>query len=342
MKDKLRIFALNDTKGWGEEVAAHIGVPLSRHEEKYFHDRESYCASLENVRGRDCYVIQSLYTDSEESVNSKLMKMLIFIGSLKDASAARITAVMPYMPYSRQDRKTASRAPITTKYTAKLFESVGTNRILTIDAHNPSAIQNAYSINVDLLEANGLLAKYMAQQMAEKNFPGVTVMSPDSGGMGRARKFRSILERYTNTEISLACLDKTHNNDDIRGNDVIGKVGNRAVIVLDDMISSGKTILECVQAAMKHGATHIMAAAATHGLFVGKCNEFLDNKFLASIVVSDTIKPHRLTNERVRNKLVVIKTAELFGEAIKRTHMNESITDLIEKNGCRVIQECYA
>ena len=166
---QLRLFAFDNCNDFGNQVAECLDVPLTSKEEKYFEDGECYVASLENVRGADCFVIHSFYSDDKESVNDKLMKMWTFIGSLKDASAGRITCVALIFPYARQDRKTTSRAPITTKYVAKLFESVGTHRILTIDAHNPTALQNAFGINVDLLEAAGLFAKYIANEIKEDN-----------------------------------------------------------------------------------------------------------------------------------------------------------------------------
>jgi ribose-phosphate pyrophosphokinase len=329
----IRLFGLNSSHQFALQVAEYLNEPLAKHEEKHFQDEECYAASLENVRGTDCYVIQSLYSDEQESVNSKLIKLLIMIGSLVDASAERITAVIPYMAYGRQDRKTKSRAPITTKYIAKLLESVRTNRILTIDAHNPTAIQNAFSINVDILEANGLIAKFIAEQIWKSNTTDdLVVMSPDSGGLGRARKFRSVFEKLIDQKVKMACLDKIHNEDEIIGNDIMGKVDGKIVIILDDMISSGKTTIECVQAVMKRGAKYVLAACATHGLFVGQANHYLDAKEINHVVITDTIAPWRVRNPNLQDKLTIVRTAELFGEAIKRTNQSESISDLIAKN----------
>lgn len=339
----LRLFSFDSSNDFGHRVAESLQTdpyqPLTDKDERCFEDGECYVASLENVRGADCFVINSCYSDNEESVNDKLMKMWTFIGSLKDASAGRVTAVMPYFPYARQDRKTSSRAPITTKYIAQLFESVGTNRILTIDAHNPTALQNAFKINVDLLEAAGLFAKYIANEIKSKKF-GISspkntlaVMS-DVGGMTRVRRFRKILASCLFVEeedIDIACMDKLHqNNGEITGERIIGNVKGKSIIVLDDMIASGKTIFECAQASEAAGANSIEAVCATHGLFVGKANKYLDHPFVKRLVITDTIKPFRISNDKIKGKLVCLGTAELFAEAIMRTHRSESISDLIE------------
>lgn len=336
----LKIFSFDNCNDFGNKVAESLQIEsVAKKEEKCFDDGECYVASLENVRGADCFVINSCYSEINESVNDKLMKMWTFIGSLKDASAARITAVLPYFPYARQDRKTASRAPITTKYVAQLFESIGTQRILTIDAHNPTALQNAFKINVDLLECAGLFAKYIANEIKVGNFGVKTakdtlaVMS-DVGGMTRVRRFRKILASclfLDEEDIGIACVDKLHKNTgEITAERIIGNVKGKHIIVLDDMISSGKTILECAQASEAAGAESIEAVCATHGLFVNKANTYLDHPFVKRIVTADTIKPFRIFNDKVKKKLVVLETSELFAEAIMRTHRSESISDLIE------------
>jgi ribose-phosphate pyrophosphokinase len=338
MNRDLKLFALDASKDFGEKVAASLGVPLSKHSESTFHDGEVYIVSDENVRETDVYVIHSLYGDDMESVNDKLMKLLIFIGSLHDASAYRVTAVLPYFCYARQDRKTGSRVPVTTKYITHLFECLKTRRILTIDAHNPGAFQNAsWDARFDNLEANGLFAKYVANdlkaQYGSSFSKNLVVMSPDEGGLKRARRCRTLLQHYLGEKVGIACMDKTHEGLEIKGNGIMGKVGNKYVVIIDDMISSGKTILECIETAKQHGAASVVAVFATHGLFVGDANKYLDTDFLHNIVVTDTIPPFRITNPNVFEKITVIHTDDLFAEAIRRTHKGESISALIERNG---------
>lgn len=334
-----KIFALNSCREYGEKIAACLGEELGKHKEQFFHDGECYVASEENVRGADVYVVTSLYSDYEESVNDKLMKLLIFMGSLHDASAHRVTAVIPYYCYGRQDRKTASRAPITTKYLTHFFESVFVKRVLTIDVHNPAVLQNAYSeAHFDNLEASGLFAKYIAQELVDHLKPGnLVVLSPDDGRLEACRKFRKFLQQYLGYKVGIACIDKVHEDEYIKANGLICEqdvnLENKHVIILDDMISSGKTSLEAIDVARKHGATCVEALCATHGLFVGKANEYLDNDFLKNILITDTIMPFRLTNTNVLEKITIIHTHQLFAEAIHRTRKGKSLSDLIEKNG---------
>lgn len=334
-----KIFALNASREYGEKVASSLGKSLCKHKESFFHDGECYVASEENVRGADVYVVASLYGDDEESVNDKLMKLLIFVGSLHDASAHRVTAVVPYYCYGRQDRKTSSRAPITTKYLTHFFESVFLKRVLTIDAHNPAVLQNSYSdAHFDNLEASGLFAKFIAQELVQDYEPGsLVVLSPDDGRLEACRKFRRFLQQYLGYKIGVACIDKVHEGEHIEANGLICEkdvsIENKRVIIFDDMISSGKTSLEAINVAKKNGAACVEALCATHGLFVGKANEYLDNDFLKNIVITDTIKPFRLTNPNILEKVVVIHTYQLFAEAIHRTQKGQSLSDLIEKNG---------
>lgn len=334
---KLKIFALGDSLDFGKEVANSLGINLCNHEEYNFDDGESYCSSLENVRGCDVFVIHSLYGDSKESVHDKLLRTLIFLGSLRDASAKRTTIVSPYLCFGRQDRKTSSRAPITTKYIARLFKSVWADRILSLDVHSPTAIQNAYPIPVDLLEANNLFAMWTRSILLNRGTlpDDLLVLAPDSGGLGRADKFRKILGevlRLDGNKIGIACMYKIHQGREIKGHGIMGDVKGKTIIIYDDMISSGKTVLECVEAVQKREAKEVLSVCASHGLFVGKANDYLDSSFLKNIAITDTIRPFRLDNESVKKKINVIKTANLFAEAIRRIHGDESISDLINNH----------
>jgi len=323
--------------GFGTQVAEHLGVQISEHEEYCFEDGECYTAprtgTKENVRGRDVFVISSLYTDEQESINDKIVKTLILCGALRDASASRITLVTPYYPYARQDRKTTSRAPITTKYIARLFQSVWVDRILAIDVHNPGAIQNAFAIPCDLLEANILFADFIQDVIRKNDYDpnNLAVLSPDAGGLGRARKFRKILSNLLHVEVGIACLDKIHSGREIKGHDIMGVVKDKDVLIFDDMISSGQTTLECIKSC--GNARSIMGVCATHGLFVGKANENLMTQSLTRIAVTDTIHPFRLHCEVARKKLSIINTTHLFAKAIARIHRSESISDLLN-GGC--------
>ena len=348
----LKVFALRNDQQFGQQVVEKLsqkksfnGIRLSEHEEYAFEDGECYIAPRagirDNVRGCDVFVIASMYSDEKETVNDKIMKTLILIGALRDASAARITLVAPYYPYARQDRKTTSRAPITTKYLAGLFMRMWSDmvptidRLLALDVHNPTAIQNAYSIPVDLLEANRLFANFIIKSVADWNIDPrtITIMSPDAGGLGRARKFRKILSDKFKVELGIACLDKIHQGFEIRGYGIMGDVRGKNVLIYDDMISSARTASECVRACFPvdergNWANQVLGICAPHGLFVGKANENLADKRLPLVVIGDTIRPFRL-NKDVLGKVRIINTTELFAEAIIRIHQNDSISDLL-------------
>ncbi len=341
---QLKLFALNNAKEFGKQVADRLGVRLSEHEEYCFDDGECYTQPRtgikENVRGCDVFLISSMYSDQEESVNDKIIKTLILCGALRDASANRITLVTPYYPYARQDRKTTSRAPITTKYVARIFQSMWVDRLLAMDVHNPTAIQNAYPIPCDLLEANIIFADHIRRLVHEQKYnpKNLTVLSPDAGGLGRARKFRKILSDCLRAEVGIACLDKIHAGREIKGYDIMGDVRSKDVIIYDDMISSGTTTLECVRACfpanegepiISKWAQSIVGVVATHGLFVGSANDNLKTKELPRIIVADTVKPFRLQPELASQKLSIINTTKLFAEAIARIHKSESISDLL-------------
>jgi len=322
--NNLKIFGLNATKPFASKVADFLDVPLSPHKECYFDDKEPYVRSEVNIRGNDVYIIQSLFSDENETVCQKFTKLLFFIGSLYDASAHRITVVIPYMGYSRQDRKTESRAPITTKYVAQLLEAVGTNRIMTMDIHNLSAYQNAFrTCKSDELSAKNLHADYICSL----GLDNLAVLSPDSGGMGRAERFRNALVRRSKQKIELVYLDKTHKGRNISGTNIIGDVKGKDVIGIDDMISGGSTFRESQAAVDAHGG-HLWGVCATHGLFVGAVNENLAQ--INHVIVTDTINNCSGLNAQLLERITVLSTAEMFARAIRRIHMGESISDLLK------------
>lgn len=343
------LFGLDGSRRFAQRVARYLDVPVSTHVEHHFPDKEPYIRSDVNVRGSDVYVIQSLYSDDEQTVSEKFTKLLFFIGSLVDASAKRICVIAPYLAFGRQDRKTESRAPITIKYFAQCIEAVGADRVLTMDVHNLSAFQNAFRIPTDNLEAKNLLADFLCgvdlgddhagQQPVEPCIPNpliedssnLVVLAPDSGGMGRAKRFRNSLERRLkiSNQIDVVYLDKERsNNGDVQASKIVGVVEGKRVIILDDMISGGGTVRISADAVEKHGGT-TWCVCATHGMFVGNANKTLSN--IDRLVVTDSIRPFRLQSESWEDRLHVIPTAMMFAQAIRRTHEEGgSISDLLK------------
>lgn len=348
--NNFHVFGLEGSNPFAQRVARYLDVPVSRHVEFYFDDKEPYVRSDVNVRGCDVYVITSLYSDRDQSVGEKLTKLLFFVGSLVDASARRITLVAPFLAFSRQDRKTESRAPISIKYFAQCLEALGVDRVLTMDVHNLSAFQNAFRIPTDNLEAKNLMADYLcgvdsgyqsddAPNPVEHhirdplvNSPeSLVVLAPDSGGMGRAKRFRNALERRLNlhNEIGVVYLDKERLGEaEVRGSKIVGDVEGKRVIILDDMISSGGTVAVAAEAITKHGGK-LWAVCATHGVFVGEADENLSG--IDRLVITDTIAPFRLEESQSDSRLDVIPTAMMFAQAIRRTHEEGgSISDLLK------------
>jgi ribose-phosphate pyrophosphokinase len=322
----LRIFGLDGTQEFAKKVAERIGVELCRHEEEYFPDTEVHVRSMMNVRGADVFVIQSLYCCEKESVSEKVIKLLAFIGSLRDASAGRITAVIPYLAYARQDRKVESREGITGSYLLHWLKSMMLDRILTIDVHNLSHFQGstAIVINTDHLEAKNLLARYVADNCEEPD--RLCCMSPDIGGVQRTRFFRNSLSKMTGVDIPIAVLDKTHIGRVIQGHMIVGDVKGKLVVINDDMIASAKTMFEAKSAVERNGG-EVWASCATHPLFVGQVNENLAS--FKRVIVTDTILPTNV-GEALRQKMVVISVADLFAQAIKRIHEEDSISGLLQ------------
>lgn len=321
------IFALNPSRDFGERLCAKLGVSLSEHEERDFEDGEHKSRPRVNVRGKDVFVVQSLYQDAKQSVNDKLCRLLFFIGALKDASAERVTAVVPYLCYARKDRKTKPRDPVTTRYVAALFESVGADRVLTLDVHNLAAFQNAFRCRTDHLEARRLFVDYFAPRVVDDP---VVVVSPDVGGIKRAEQFRQALGRLTGKAPSTAFMEKYRSGGIVSGETIVGEVEGKVVIIIDDLISTGTTILRAAKACRRLGASRIYAAAS-HGIFVGDAQRVVADRDVDRIVITDTIPPFRLDPALVKEKLVILNAAELFAEAIRSIHTGGSIVDLLQE-----------
>ena len=324
--DEICLFALDASREFGEKVSERLRIPLSSHEERDFEDGEHKSRSLVNVRGRDVYVIQSLYGDNQQSVNDKLVRLLFFIGALKDASAARVTAVLPYLCYARKERKTQPRDPVVTRYVARLLESVGADRVVTLDVHSIAAFQNAFRCPTDHLEAKQLFVDFFVELLGEQE---VVVVSPDVGGIKRAEQFRRALGRSMDRQIPTAFMEKHRSGGVVTGDAIVGDLEGRVAIVIDDLISTGTTILRTAQACLKLGAAKVYAAAS-HGVFVSEANQVLANDALQKVVVTDTIPPFRLDANLVQAKLVVLDVARLFAEAIARIHSGGSLVELLE------------
>lgn len=323
---ELRLFALSESHELGARIAADLSIPLAAHEERDFEDGEHKARALESVRGCDVYVVQSLQGDARHSVNDKLVRLLFFLGALKDAAAARVTAVMPYLCYARKDRRSKPRDPLSSRYVASLLEAVGVDAVITLDVHNLAAYENAFRIRADHLEAKNLFVAHFGRLLGGEP---VAVVSPDVGGVKRADAFRESLERTLKRPLARAFMEKKRSEGVVSGEMLVGEVAGRHVIIVDDLISSGTTIERAVAACKAHGAQKIHAAA-THGVFTGKAGGLLSNPALESLVVTDSITPSRLEGGLASRSLTVVSCVPLFAEAIRRMHTGGSLVELLQ------------
>ena len=308
-------------------MAKAPGIALGAHEEREFEDGEHKIRPLESVRGRDVYVIQSLYGDTSQSANDKLIRLLFFLGALRDAGATRLTAVMPYLAYARKDRKSQTRDPVTTRYVAQMIESVGVDRVVTLDVHNLAAYQNAFRCESVHLEASRLFVEQLVPQFAREE--RVAVISPDVGGIKRAERFRQRLGRALGREPAMGFFDKARAKGVLTPGTLTGDVSDHTVIIIDDLISTGSTMAHAARMCRERGARRVLAVAS-HGLFVGKAGELLARPTLDEVIVTDTVPPFRLEGTPVAASLTVLPVASLFAEAIGRLHSGGSLVELLE------------
>lgn len=321
---ELVLFGLGSDRALHQAIARAAGASLAAHEERCFEDGEYKLRPLASVRGRDVYVVCSLYGDHQRSVDDKLCRTLFLLGALRDASAARVTAVLPYLCYARKDRRTKARDPVTTRYVASLFEAMGVDRVVAVDVHDRAAFDNAHRIPAEHIRALPLFVEHFA---ALARAHDVLVLSPDIGGVKRADELRRALAEATGREIPSGFMEKHRSGGRVTGDAVIGDIEGKTVIVIDDLISSGGTLARAAQACRARGARAVHAAA-THGLFVADATRVLGDAPLDRIAITSTVQPFRLDPELARARLAVLDIGPLLGEAIRRIHHGESLTDL--------------
>jgi ribose-phosphate pyrophosphokinase len=323
---ELALFALRSGRAFGQRVAGKLRIDLAAHEEREFDWGQHKARPLESVRGRDVYVVQSLHGDFEQSTNDKLCRLLFFLGALRDAAAGRVTAVVPYLCYSRKEQKTKSRDPVATRYVAELFEAVGVDRVVTLEVHNVAAFQNAFRCRTEHLEAHGLFAEFFAGRLADRE---LTVVSPDVGGVKRADRYRAALGRRLGRELAGAFVEKRRSADVVTGEALVGDVADRTVLLIDDMISGGTTLARAAEVCRKAGAREVLGAAS-HAAFVPEASRVLAEAPIDHIVVLDHIPPFAVDQALVDAKLTVLEASGLVAEAIRRMHEGGSLVELLE------------
>jgi ribose-phosphate pyrophosphokinase len=309
----MMLFGLSETSQFAHRLARHLGVTLAAHEEREFPDGEFKLRSLSDVRGAHAVVCQSLAADASKSCADKLVRLLVFCGSLKDAGARQVTALLPYLAYWRKDRRTQPRDPVTTSYVARAIEAVGVDAVVTIDAHNQATFENAFRCRTDHVAASLEFAAHFAAvaQGAER----IVVLSPDAGGAARARVFAAELGRRAEREVGLAFMEKHRSGGKVSGTLFAGAVRGALVIIYDDMISTGGTVTRAAAAAAERGAKAVHCAA-THALLSAEGVRLLNEAPLESLAVMDTVEDVTARLEGLRCATHVLDSAIVFARLL--------------------------
>jgi ribose-phosphate pyrophosphokinase len=315
MRGKLSIIAGRSNPPLAAEIAKAAGVELTACDLRRFSDGELGVEIQDNVRGHDVFVVESTSTPA----NDHLMELLILIDALRRASAERITAVLPYFGYARQDRKTKPRVSITAKLVADLIVCAGAHRVLTMDLH-AGQVMGFFNVPVDNLYARPVLLNYVREHLMGRQ---VTIVSPDAGGVPRARAYAKRLDA------GLAIIDKRRNApNEVAEMNVVGDVKGTVAIIVDDMIDTGGTMIKAADALMEQGAIEVFALA-THAVLSGNAKETLPGSQISKLITSDTIFHPDLNSQDTSSRwLAKLSVAPLFGDAIRRIHEDSSVSVL--------------
>jgi len=314
LNDNLKIFSGTSNPALAEKICKYLGIVLGRAKVSEFPDSEKMIKLEDDVRGRDCFVIQSTC----RPVDANLMELLIFLDCLRRASARRITAVLPYFGYARQDRKDEGRVPITAKLVANLITIAGADRLLAVDLH-AQQVQGFFDIPVDHLLAEPVICKHLR----DREIGNLTVVSPDVGNSKIASRYASDLGGQ------LAIVYKKRlSGSEVEAEELIGQVEGRNVVMCDDMITTAATVCRAVKLVKQRGAGDVYVGA-THGVFVDQAMKMLQEAPISEVIVTDTIPLEQ--DEKKHRSVTVLSVAELLGEAIKRIHRNESVSSLFNQ-----------
>ena len=312
----IKIFAGNSHPALAMQIASALGLPLGKATVSHFSDGEISVSISETVRGSDVFLIQSTC----EPVNDNLMELLIMIDACRRASAGRITAVIPYFGYARQDRKSKARDPISAKLVANLLTTAGADRILTMDLH-ATQIQGFFDIPVDNMLGSSVLIPHIAGQFGVAR-DDIVVVSPDLGSVGRARKFT------TKLDLPLAIIDKRRPKANVSEvMNIIGDVKGKRVMLIDDLIDTAGTLVHAAEALMEKGGAIEIYACATHGVLSGPAIERIQNSPIKELTILDTIA---LPQNKMIDKIKVLNVAPVFTEAIARIYEEASVSTLFD------------
>jgi ribose-phosphate pyrophosphokinase len=279
-----------------------------------FEDGEHKGRPLVDVRGEDVFIVQSLYGDELLSVNDKICRFLFLAGAMRDCGAKRVVALIPYLAYARKDRRTKPNDPLTARYLAQAIEAMGVDLVVVLEVHNPAAFENAFRIPTICLDPHEAFAYHIKERVADRQ---VVVLSPDPGGVKRAQLFREALERVLRKPVDLAYVEKRRSAGVVSGDLLVGEVGGATVLIIDDLISTGGTMMRAAEKCRAQGAREIFALAA-HGLFVGNASEVLASKAFSKVLVTDSVPPFRVAPTVALEHLEVVSAAPIFADVIRR------------------------
>jgi ribose-phosphate pyrophosphokinase len=309
----MKLFALNASSALGLQIADKLECELDLHEEHEFSYGEHKSRPMVDVNREDVYVVSSLHGDQDLTVNDKICRLMFFIGALKDAGAGCVTAVVPYLAYSRKDYRTKSRDPITTRYLATAFQSIGTDRVVTMDIHSIVAFENSFRCPTVNLDTTDLFVDYLYRTAGDE---ADSIVAPDHGAIKASRRFADAYASVSGRALSFAVVDKRRSEGQVSGIGLIGTVGKHALIV-DDMICSGTTLCRATDACLEAGTDRV-SVCATHGLFQEGAPALFAQPGIDTITVTDTVVIDKLgLKDEFLARVNCIETADVFAQCIR-------------------------
>lgn len=313
------LFDLDRGAGVGPALAKRLDAGIAAHEERAFADGECKLRPLADPCGADVYVVHTLHGEPGASPHDKLFRLLGFIDTLKAHGARRVSAVVPYLAYARKDRRTQPLDPLGLRSVARLFEAVGTDQLMVLEVHNVAAFENAFRCRTQHLPVHPCFAEVARAQSAARP---LVVASPDPGGVKRVQLWREQLEGTLSRPVGMAMVDKRRSADVVSGGELVaGHVDGASVLLLDDLIAGGDTMVRAARALRAAGAASV-AACAAHGLFVGAAPQLLMEDCIDSVVVSDSVPLFRVAADApVRHKLCVLSCADALAAAVRRSRV---------------------
>lgn len=311
----MRLFALDESRAFGARVASVFGQELSELEHRRFPDGECKIRPLCPVAGEHVCIIQSLYADTYHSVHDKLCRLLFLIGTMRDHGAVRVTALVPFLCYGRKDRRTKRWDPLTTRYVAQLFEGIGCDDVITLEAHNLAAFENAFRIRTRHLTLGDIFSDVIAWRTEGEP---LLVMSPDPGGVKRAQLFHKALQDRLGHTCGFGFMCKQRSAGVMTSGDIVGDYEEKSVIIVDDMIASGGTMIAAAEACKARGAVKVYALVA-HGLFAPGAEAMFSGAHFERVFVSDSIPPIGLPEGAETHRLEIVNTADEFASALRGT-----------------------